>query len=39
MAAVQYVSNILKYYVVYRRVAELQDRKEKALEVASTKQF
>jgi membrane-bound lytic murein transglycosylase MltF len=36
---VQYVSNILKYYVVYRRVAELQERKEKALEAASTKQF
>jgi len=31
---VQYVSNILKYYVVYRRVAELQARKEKALEAA-----
>jgi membrane-bound lytic murein transglycosylase MltF len=36
---VQYVSNILKYYVVYRRIDELQDRKERALEAASTKQF
>ena len=31
---VQYVGNILKYYVVYRRVAELHARKEKALEAA-----
>jgi membrane-bound lytic murein transglycosylase MltF len=31
---VQYVSNILKYYVVYRRIAELQARKERALEAA-----
>src|SRR3954447_6491890 len=31
---VRYVGNILKYYVVYRRVAELQARKEKALEAA-----
>ena len=31
---VQYVGNILKYYVVYRRVAELQARKERALEAA-----
>ena len=31
---VQYVGNILKYYVVYRRIAELQARKEKALEAA-----
>jgi membrane-bound lytic murein transglycosylase MltF len=31
---VQYVSNILKYYVVYCRVAELQARKERALEAA-----
>jgi membrane-bound lytic murein transglycosylase MltF len=31
---VRYVSNILKYYVVYRRVAELQARKERALEAA-----
>jgi membrane-bound lytic murein transglycosylase MltF len=31
---VQYVSNILKYYVVYRRVAELQAHKKKALEAA-----
>src|SRR3954464_2141694 len=29
---VRYVGNILKYYVVYRRVAELQARKERALE-------
>src|SRR3954470_18664867 len=36
---VQYVSNILKYYVVYRRVAELQARKERALEVARTRPF
>jgi membrane-bound lytic murein transglycosylase MltF len=36
---VQYVSNILKYYVVYRRIDELQERKERALEAASTKQF
>jgi membrane-bound lytic murein transglycosylase MltF len=36
---VQYVSNILKYYVVYHRIDELQDRKERALEAASTKQF
>src|SRR3954464_310563 len=28
----QYVSNILKYYVVYRRVAELQARKARARE-------
>ena len=34
---VQYVSNILKYYVVYRRVAELQARKERALEAARTR--
>ena len=31
---VQYVGNILKYYVVYRRVADLHARKEKALEAA-----
>src|SRR4051812_32342746 len=31
---VQYVSNILKYYVVYRRIAELQARKARALEAA-----
>src|SRR4051812_17134426 len=31
---VRYVGNILKYYVVYRRVAELQARKERALEAA-----
>ena len=31
---VQYVGNILKYYVVYRRIAELQARKERALEAA-----
>ena len=31
---VQYVSNILKYYVVYRRIAALQARKERALEAA-----
>ena len=36
---VQYVSNILKYYVVYRRVAELQARKERALEVVRTRPF
>ena len=36
---VQYVSNILKYYVVYRRIDELQARKERALEAASTKPF
>src|SRR3954466_14706866 len=34
---VRYVSNILKYYVVYRRVAELQARKERALEAARTR--
>src|SRR5689334_23231485 len=31
---VQYVSNVLMYYVVYRRVAELQARKERAREAA-----
>src|SRR4051794_9139268 len=36
---VQYVSNILKYYVVYRRVAELQARKERALEAALARPF
>ena len=36
---VQYVSNILKYYVVYRRVAALQARKERALEAALAKPF
>ena len=36
---VQYVSNILKYYVVYRRIDELQARKERALKAASTKPF
>src|SRR3954447_25162999 len=34
---VQYVSNILKYFVVYRRVAELQARKERALEAVRTR--
>jgi len=34
---VQYVGNILKYYVVYRRVAELQARKERALEAVRTR--
>src|SRR4051795_9905025 len=34
---VQYVSNILKYFVVYRGVAELQARKERALEAARTR--
>jgi membrane-bound lytic murein transglycosylase MltF len=36
---VQYVSNILKYYVVYRRVAELQARKERAREAALARPF
>jgi membrane-bound lytic murein transglycosylase MltF len=36
---VQYVSNILKYYVLYRRIDELQARKERALKAASTKPF
>jgi len=36
---VQYVSNILKYYIVYRRVAELQARKERALEAALAQPF
>jgi hypothetical protein len=31
---VQYVGNILKYYVVYRRIAALQARKGRALEAA-----
>ena len=34
---VQYISNILKYYVVYRRIAEMQERKEKAIEMARAK--
>ena len=34
---VQYVGNILKYYVVYRRIADLHARKEKALEAARAK--
>jgi membrane-bound lytic murein transglycosylase MltF len=34
---VRYVSNILKYYVVYRRIAALQARKERALEAALAK--
>jgi membrane-bound lytic murein transglycosylase MltF len=34
---VQYVSNILKYYIVYRRTAALQARKERALEAALAK--
>jgi membrane-bound lytic murein transglycosylase MltF len=36
---VRYVSNILKYYIVYRRVAALQARKERALEVALAEPF
>jgi membrane-bound lytic murein transglycosylase MltF len=36
---VRYVGNILKYYVVYRRVAELQARKERALEAALNRPF
>ena len=36
---VQYVSNILKYYVVYRRVAALQVRKKRALEAAFAKPY
>ena len=36
---VQYVGNILKYYVVYRRVAELQSRKERAREAALATPF
>src|SRR3954465_9069521 len=36
---VQYVSNILKYFVVYRRVAELQARKARALEAALARPF
>jgi membrane-bound lytic murein transglycosylase MltF len=36
---VQYISNILKYYVVYRRVAELQVRKDRALEAALVRPF
>ena len=36
---VRYISNILKYYVVYRRVAALQARKERALEAALAKPF
>ncbi len=36
---VQYISNILKYYVVYRRIAELQARKERALEAALVRPF
>ena len=31
---VRYVGNILKYYVVYRRIAELEARKERAREAA-----
>ncbi len=34
---VQYISNILKYYVVYRRIELLQDNKERALEAAPIK--
>jgi membrane-bound lytic murein transglycosylase MltF len=34
---VQYISNILKYYVVYRRIALLQDSKKRALEAAFAK--
>ena len=34
---VQYVGNILKYYVVYRRIADLHARKERALEAARAK--
>jgi membrane-bound lytic murein transglycosylase MltF len=34
---VQYISNILKYYVVYRRVAALRERKESALEATFVK--
>jgi membrane-bound lytic murein transglycosylase MltF len=36
---VRYISNILKYYIVYRRVAALQARKERALEVALAEPF
>jgi membrane-bound lytic murein transglycosylase MltF len=36
---VQYVTNILKYYGVYRRVAELQARKERALEATFDRPF
>src|SRR3954464_4073333 len=36
-ATVQYVGNILKYHVVYRRIADLHARKEKALEAARAK--
>jgi membrane-bound lytic murein transglycosylase MltF len=36
---VQYISNILKYYVVYRRIAELQARKGRAIEAALVRPF
>ena len=36
---VQYVTNILKYYLDYHRVAGLQARKERAPEAAPTKPF